>query len=322
MTFRYVSGVLAFCALLSLSDSLHAQDFPNRAVRIIVGISPEGSLRLMADKLQAEFGRPIVVEPRAGAAGEIALKAVAAADPDGYTLMYASSNTTLAKAMGTATVDIVEEFEPVALLGQSAFTMVINKDLPATTPQEFVALAKAKPGALNCGSTGVGTPGHLGCAMLNKMAGVDIVHVPYRNAAEGMNGLVSNQVQVLFSVSSAARPQIEGGAVRGLAVAVEEPTLLIPGLQTMQSFGFPGFIVKGWGVFVAPKGTPKPVIAKINAAIVRILQDPEVQSKMLQFGLAPGPAMTPEQVGSFMRSEVDRWNRTIDLTGVPRGRPQ
>ena len=311
---------LLFATVMGLPAAVQAQDYPNRPIRLILGPSPEATPRLIAERLHRELGQPVVVEPRLGAGGEIAAKSVSSADPDGYTLLYASSNFTLATAMQLGSFDFGKDFEPIARVGTSAYVLVVNPDLPVKTPEELIALVKSKPGELNCGSSGMATPGHLSCEMLKGMAGMDIVHVPFRNATASMNGLVANQVQLAVSVSTAARGQIESGAVRGLAVTTAEPSPLVPGLPALQTV-IPGFVVQGWGSFVAPKGTPRPIIDKLNAAIIKIIQDPEVNAKLLAGGLQPSPPHTPEDFGKFIHDEIARWNRTIDLANVRRGKP-
>jgi tripartite-type tricarboxylate transporter receptor subunit TctC len=299
-----------------------AQDYPTRAVRLIVGASPEATPRLIADSLHKQFGQPFVVEPRGGAGGDIAAKAVATAEPDGHTLLYASSNYTLATAMQLGSFDFAKDFLPIALVGTSAYALVVHPSVDAKTVPELIALAKAKPGELNCGSSGIATPGHLACEMFKAMAGVKIVHVPFREANSLMNGLVSGQVQLSFAVSTAARSQIQAGTVRGLAVTTATPSPLLPELQPIESFGLSGFVLNGWGSFMAPVGTPRPAIEKLNAGVVRAVQDPEIAEKLRNFGLQPAPAWNPEQFGDYVRSEIARWNRTIDMAGVQRGKPQ
>jgi tripartite-type tricarboxylate transporter receptor subunit TctC len=319
-TILQLTAALTLGTFLGATGIAQAQTYPDRPIRLILGPSPEATPRLIAERLHKELGQPVVVEPRLGAGGEIAAKAVSSADPDGYTLLYASSNFTLATAMQLGSFDFGKDFEPIARVGTSAYVLVVHPDLPAKTPTELIALAKAKPGQLNCGSSGMATPGHLSCEMLKSMAGMDVVHVPFRNAGAAMNGLVSNQVQLAVTVSTAARGQIEAGTIRGLAVTTAEPSGLVPGLPTLQTT-IPGFVVHGWGSFVAPKGTPKPVIEKLNATIIKILQDPEINAKLLTGGMQPSPPHTPEEFGAFIHAEIARWNRTIDIANIRRGKP-
>jgi tripartite-type tricarboxylate transporter receptor subunit TctC len=317
-----LGAAVALCGFAALTPAAYAQasDYPNKPIRLILGPSPEATPRLIAERLQKELGQALVVEPRLGAGGEIAAKTVSSSDADGYTLLYASSNFSLATAMQLGSFDFAKDFEPVALIGTSAYVLVVSPQTPAKTPQELIALAKAKPGTLNCASSGMATPGHLSCEMLKSMAGMDIVHVPFRNAGTAMNALVADQVQLGVTVSTAARGQIDAGAIRGLAVTTAEPSPLGPGLPALNTV-IPGFVVQGWGSIVAPKGTPKPIIDKLNAAVMRVLADPEINAKLFSWGLRPAPQHNPAWFGNFINSEIDRWNKTIDTAKVQRGKP-
>lgn len=319
---RLLGAAALIASVFGASAATLADDYPNRPVRIIVGASPEATPRLLADNLARLLGQPFVVEPRGGAGGDIAAKAVASADPDGYTLLYASSNYSLATAMHLGSYDFAKDFAHIALVGTSAYVLVANKDVPVNDVPELIALAKAKPSELNCGSSGIATPGHLSCEMFRAMTGAKVVHVPYRNANASMAGLIAGETQFTFAVSTAARAQIEAGAVRGLAVTTEDMFPLVPGLRPLQTMGLPGFVVKGWGSFMAPAGTPKPIIEKLNAAIMKTVQDPDIQEKLRNFGLQPAPPNSPEDFTAFVVSEIARWNRTIDATGVQRGKAQ
>lgn len=319
-TTRLWGAAAALVGLLSLASAACAETYPDRPIRVILGPTPEATPRLITERLQKILGQAVVLEPRLGAGGEVAAKVVSSADPDGYTLLYASSNFTLATALQLGSFDFGKDFEPIGLTGTSAYVLVTSPDLPVKTPADLIALAKAKPGELNCASSGMATPGHLSCEMLRSMAGMDIVHVPFRNAAASMNALMANQVQLAVTVSTAARGQIEGGTIRGLAVTTEEPSPLVPGLPALQAT-IPGFVVHGWGSMVAPKGTPKPIIDKLNAALMQVLQDPEVRDKLLFAGLQPAKKHSPEEFGAFIRAEIDRWNKTIDNAKVARGKP-
>jgi tripartite-type tricarboxylate transporter receptor subunit TctC len=314
------SGMAAILLAVAGGSPAPAQDYPNRAIRVVVGPSSEVTVRLIADRLHNVLGQAIIIENRAGGGGEVAAKSVSSSPPDGYTLLYATSSYTLNTALGYAGYDFVKEFEPIALFGITPFTLVVPPSLPVKNVQELIALAKSKPGELNCASSGVGTPPHLGCEMLNAMAGVKVVHVPYRNVNAAVNGMLSGQVQMLFSVSINAKPQIEAGTLRGLAVTTPKPSRIVPGLPTMDSV-IPGFIITGWGSLVAPAGTPKAVIDKLGAAVQKELKDPEFAQKVTASGQEPSGVETPEQFRAFIKEDIDRWNRVIDRAGVKRGRP-
>lgn len=299
-----------------------AQNYPNRTVRIIVGPSSDLSARVIAERLQQQLGQSFVVENRGGGGGEVAAKAVSSSDPDGYTLLYATSSYTLNTALQLATYDFVKDFEPVALLGISSFTLVVPPSLPAKTLGELITLAKEKPGSINCASSGVGTPAHLGCEMFGAMTGAKIAHVPFKDVNAAVNAMVSGYVQMLFAVSSNANPQVESGTLRGLAITTAERSKLYPKLPTMRESGLPEFIITGWGSIVAPAGTPKPVIDTLNKSIVGLLRDPDIRDRIAQTGQEPTDVEDPEQFAAFIRNDVDRWNRVIDQAGIKRGRPQ
>lgn len=314
---------LAMLGLLGLvcSASAVAQDFPSRAIRVLIGPSSDVTARLVADRLHRAMGQPVIIENRPGGGGEVAAKAVSAADPDGHTLLYATSSYTLNTALQLAGYDFVKEFEPISLLGISSFMLVVHPSVPARNLQELIALAKSKPGELNCASSGVGTPAHLGCEMFNAMAGVKTVHVPFRNVNDAVNAIVSGYVQMLFAVSVNARPQVESNVLRAIALTTENPSKMYPGIPTIHQSGIPGFIITGWGSLVAPAGTPKAVTEKLNAEVQKILKDPDSKMRVEQTGMEPSGVETTEQFRAFIASDIERWNRVIDRAGVKRGKP-
>jgi tripartite-type tricarboxylate transporter receptor subunit TctC len=297
-----------------------AAEFPSRTIRLIVGPSPDAITRIFADQMHKHWGQPVIVEPHPGAGGDIAAKAVTTAEPDGYTLLNATSSFPLNVAMHTATYDFVKDFEPIAMINASSFVLIVNKSLPVKSLKDLIALAKAKPGVLNCGSAGQGTPPHLACELFNKLAGVDTVHVPFREANASINSLLGDHIQFTFAVSAVARGQIQGNAVRALAVTTAEPSKLFPGIPTMAQAGLKGFEITGWGSFMAPAGTPRPIIDKLNAEIVREGQDKEVRALLANMGLDPPPAYSPAQFADFIKGNIAHWNQIIDTAGIARGR--
>ena len=222
-----------------------AQTFPNRPVKIIIGPSPDVFARIIAEHLQEAWGQPVVVESRPGGGGKIAVSAVTGAGADGYTLLFATPTYTLATAMKLANYDFAKDLAPVALTGLIAYTLVVNPDVPAKSVAELVALAKAKPGQINCASAGNGTVPHLACETFNKQAGVEVVHVPYRDVNSAMMGTVGGHVQMFVAVSTVAKQQIESGAVRGLAVTTAQRSTLMPQLPTLAESGYPQFVMPG-----------------------------------------------------------------------------
>lgn len=314
-------AALIALAVAGFAAGAQAQDFPNRTIRIIVGPSPDAIPRIFSDRMSKQWGTPVIVEPRSGAGGEIAAKAVASADPDGYTLLNATSSFTLNTAMQLATYDFVKDFEPVAMINLSFFVLVVNKSLPVSNLKELIAYAKSKPGELNCGSAGQGTPPHLACEMFNSLAGVKTVHVPFREANAAMNALIGNHVQMSFAVAPTVRGQVEGGTVKALALTAPQQSKLFPGVPTMAEAGLAGLEVTGWGSFMAPARTPKAVVDKLNAEIVRQVADPDVQKNLATLGLETPPSYSAEQFATFIKDDIARWNKIIDTAGVSRTKP-
>jgi tripartite-type tricarboxylate transporter receptor subunit TctC len=307
--------VSALVAILPLR-SAHGQDYPNRAIRIIVGPSPDIFSRIIAEHLQTAWGQPVVVEPRPGAGGKLAANAVATAVPDGYTLLFATPTYTLNTAMKLASYDLMQEFGPVAIMGLISYALVVHPSVPAKSVSELVAYAKAHPGKLNCASAGIGTVPHLACELLNKSAGIDIVHVPYRDVNSGIVATVGGVTQVFFGVSTNAKPQIDAGALRGLAVSTADRSLLLPNLPTMAEAGFPDFVMPGWGGLIAPAGTPKAVVDKLNREIQRALDRPELKQRMINVGMEPPPHYAPAQFREFIAGDIARWTKFVNAVGL------
>jgi len=294
----------------------HAQDFPTRHIRVIVGPGPDIVPRLLGPKMTDMLGQQIVVEPRPGAGGVIAAQTVAAAPADGYTLLQATASYTINTALQTSPLDLGRDFEPVVLATTSPFVLVVHPSVPAKTVGELIAYAKANPGKLNYASSGVGTPPHLAAELFKSMAGVDIVHVPFREANSALNAVVSGATQMMFSISSTAQSQISGGTVRGLAVTTQEASPLVPGLPPIAQAGLAGYEVVGWNGYVAPKGTPAPVIAKLSAAIAAGLADAELRQKLVTAGYQPVAKNSPEEFGAFIAADTAKWRDLVAKTNM------
>jgi len=297
-------------------DPVRAQDFPNRPIKLIVGPSPDVFSRIIGEHLQQAWGQPVVVEPRPGGGGKLAAAAVAGAEPDGHTLLFATPTYTLNAAMKLASYDLVKEFEPVSIIGVISYALVVHPSVPARSVAELVALAKARPGALNCASAGIGTVPHLACETLNKSAGVNVVHVPYRDVNSAMMGTVGGTVQMFVAVSTVARAQILSGTVRGLAVTTAQRSTLLADLPTMVESGYPDFVMPGWGGFLAPANTPKEIVEKLNGEMRRAVLKPDVQQRLLTVGMETPPAYAPAQVGDFIRNDVARWTQLVEAVGL------
>ncbi len=317
-----VVAAIATCALLAWSAPGRAQadDYPNHPVRIIVGPSPDVFARIVAEHLQEAWKQPVVIESRPGGGGKLAVAAVSGARPDGHTLLFATPTYTLATAMRVATYDFVKELHPAALMGMISYALVVHPSVPANSVADLVALAKQQPGKINCASAGYGTVPHLACEMFNKLAGVDVVHVPFKDVNSAMVGVIGNHVQMFVAVSTVAKQQIIAGTVHGLAVTGAQRSTLLPQLPTLAESGYPSFVMPGWGGLMAPAATPQPILDKINAEVQRALKDPKIAAKLLAVGIEPPPATTDAAV--FIKEDIARWTGFVDQIGLDKLKEQ
>src|SRR3954469_5475215 len=251
-----MKAMLRVAVLIFASACIHAQEFPSKPIRVIVGPGPDIVARIMGQKFTEAWGQQIVIDPRPAAGGVVAAEAVAKAPPDGYTLLLSSASYPINAALQIGTTDVIKDFSAVALAGSAPFILMVHPSLPVKTMDELIALAKKRPGQINFASSGTGTPPHLAGEMFKMAAGINLVHVPYKGAGQAMIDLVGGQVQMAFAIVSAAMPQVQAGKVRALGVSSPQPSPLAPDLPTLSQSGLRGFDVKGWNGFVAPAGTP------------------------------------------------------------------
>jgi tripartite-type tricarboxylate transporter receptor subunit TctC len=308
-------GVL-LTVLLTAGAPADAQDYPNRFIRVIVGPGPDIPARLFGPKMTEALGQQVVIEPRPGAGGVIAAQTIATAPPDGYSLLLATASYSINTALQTSPHDIRRDFAPVGMTTTTPFVLVVHPSVPAKTLQELIALAKAKPGELNYASSGIGTPPHLAGELFKSMAGLDIAHVPFREANSALNAVVSGAVQMMFSIASTAQPQIAAGTVRGLGVTTPQPSPLVPGMPSVAQSGLPGFEVVGWNGLVAPAGTPAAIIAKLNAALQRGLDDADLRTRLEAAGYEPAPHYTPQDFAKFIKADTDKWLDLVEKTNM------
>ena len=312
-----------FCRLLAVVGAMvlfwgtsSAEDFPTRYIRVIVGPGPDITIRLCGPKMAEALGQQIIIEPKPGAGGVIAAQTIAASPPDGYSLLLTTPSYTINTALGQMPLDLRRDFAPIALMTTSPFVLIVNSSLPVHNLAELIAYAKAHPGKLNYASAGIGTPPHLAGELFKSMAGLDIVHVPFREANSALASVISGNVQMAFSLSSIAVPQIASGAVRGIGVTSLTPSKLVPNLPAIAQSGLPGFEVLGWNGLVAPAGTPAPVIAKLNAALLHALDDGELRHRLEVAGYEPTAHNTPEEYGAFIKSDAEKWIGLVKKTGM------
>jgi len=302
-------------AALTLAGNGYAQTYPAKPIRFIVGPGPDARARVIGQKLTEAWGQPVIVDQRGGGGGTISAEAVARAAPDGYTLLLATGTHTINPSMYTLSYDMVRDFAPVTLLASTPFILAVHPSVPANSVAELIRLANAKPGALNYGSGGSGTPPHLATELFKTAAGIDIVPVPYKTLAAAITDLVAGQLQVMFTVGPAGLPQIRAGRLRGLAVSTAKRSAFAPDLPTVAESGLPGFDVFGWNGLLAPAGTPPSVVAKLQGEIARALQNPEVRERIAGFGFEP-VGNTPEEFGEFVKTDIARWAKVVKASGA------
>jgi tripartite-type tricarboxylate transporter receptor subunit TctC len=308
--------VIALAVLALMLGAAGAQDYPARPIRVIVGPGPDIVARLFGAKITDVLAAPVVVEPRPGAGGTIAAQAVASAPPDGYTLLLASASYTINTALQQSPLDLAKDFAAIGLVATVPFVLVVHPSLPVKNLAELIAYAKANPGKLNYASSGIGTPPHLAGELFKSMAGLDIVHVPFRDASSGLNAVVGGSVQMMFSVASTAQSQVSGGTVRAIGVTSLQPSRLAPEIPPLAQAGLSGFEVIGWNGFLAPRGTPPAILRTLNGALQRGLDDAELRNRLSAAGYEPAAPTTPEQFGRFIQSDTARWVALVERTNI------
>jgi tripartite-type tricarboxylate transporter receptor subunit TctC len=306
-------------ALPAVSRFAFAQAYPSRPVRIIVGFAAGGTAditaRLLGQWLSERLGQSFLIENRTGAGSSIAPEAVVRAAPDGYTLLLASTGNAInATFYDKLNYDFVSDIAPVASINRVALVMEVNPSLPAKTVAEFIANAKANPGKISYGSGGVGTTSHLSAELLKMMAGVDIIHVPYRGGAPALTDLIGGQVQMVFDPVASSIEYIRAGILRPLAVTTRERSVALSDVPTVADF-VPGYETSVWfGVGVA-KGTPTEVIERLNKAINEVLADPKMKARLADLGGTALPG-SPADFGKLIADETDKWGKVVKFAGA------
>ena len=318
--------IAAIAALLAVAApaAAPAQDWPNRPVTLIVPFAAGGAFDVMArvftPHLTQILGQQVIVENVGAAAGIVGTSRVAKATPDGYTVLFGTVGThaynpTLYKKLP---YNAVTDFAPVALVAEQPMVLLTRKDFPADTLQEFIAYVKANAAKLQYGSAGVGSTTHLGCALLNSAAGLEVTHVPYRGGGPVMADLIAGQVHYMCSNSAGALPQIAGGAIKGIALLARERSSLIPTLATAHEQGLTDFEAITWTGFFLPKGTPAEIVDKLNAATVQMMDTPALAERMHELGvtLVAPERRSPQYLASFVAREIEKWGAPIKAAGI------
>jgi len=312
-------GLGTFALGASSGRSAYAQGYPDRNVRWIVGAPPGGALdyvaRTLGQWLQDRLGKPFIIENRPAGGGNVAGEAVVQAAPDGYTLLLVSQSMTVYPSLYVSPkYDIRTDFSPIVLILELPLLMVVNPKFPAKTVPEFIAYAKANPGKINMASAGNGTTPHLAGELFNVMAGVKMVHVPYRGGAAAITDLLAGQVDVMFDFISNSIGLVRQGQLRGLAVTSLTRSDALPDLPTV-SDSVPNFEASTWVGFAAPKGTPTDIISLLNREVTAGLKDPAIEKKFNDLGAKPVGG-TPEEFGKFLAGDVEKWAKVVNFTGL------
>ena len=312
---RAVPLLLALAAL-----NVSAQGWPAKPVRAIVPVGAGSSTdivhRIVLEQVAEQLGQPMVVENRVGAGGTIGSAIVAKAHPDGYTLLASGAAHTIAPALyKSLPYDPLRDFSAVTLVGSVPNVLVLHPSVPAKTVKEFIAVAKARPGKLNFASTGNGTSQHLSAELFKFMAGLDMVHIPYKGTAPALTELVAGQVDLAFENMPALIPHIQAGRLRALAVTTTKRSAVMPELPTIAEAALPGYDASVWfGVF-APAGTPRPVVDRLHGEILKAMQTQDLKSRMIAMGTDVS-GMGPDDFSAYVRKEIPKWANLVKAAGV------
>ncbi|MFJ1302071.1 Bug family tripartite tricarboxylate transporter substrate binding protein [Pseudomonadota bacterium AL_CKDN230030165-1A_HGKHYDSX7] len=317
---RVVSGLAAgVISAFALSATAQAA-YPDKPVRVVVGFSAGGTTdviaRIMAKELTQELGQSFVIENKPGGGSNIATDYVARATPDGYTVLFVAVTSAINQTLyKNVNFDLTKDFTPVALGAKVPNVLVINPQVPVKSVQELVDYAKKNPGKLAFASSGSGTSIHMAGELFKQRAGIDVLHVPYKGSAPAITDLIGGQVQFMFDNMPSSWPHVQSGKLRALAVTTTDRSKSAPDLPTMQESGFEKFDVSSWFGMIAPAGTPPEVIEKLNAAMNKALDKPEVIKAYESLG-AVGQKTTPAEFGAFIKSEVEGWAPVVKTSGA------
>jgi tripartite-type tricarboxylate transporter receptor subunit TctC len=317
-----LAAIVVAAFAVAATDTQAADNFPSRAVQMIIPFAAGGPTdivgRIMSAKMGEILGQTFIVEDKSGAGGNIGAEAVAKAAPDGYTLLFATVSTNainpgLYKHMP---YDAVKDFAPVARVGVTPTLLMVNPSIPATDVKSLVALLKANPGKYNYGSSGVGSILHLCGEEFKAMVGVDIVHVPYKGSAPMDTDLMGGQISMAFDATPTALPLSMSGKVHALGAGMLKRLPAMPDLPTLDEQGLKGYECYTWNSILAPAGTPKPIVDKLNAAANKALADPQVIDSLKKTGVDPTPGSTPETTADFVKTELAKWAPIIKASGA------
>ena len=315
-----LSRVLLSAVLTLLAAQAPAQSYPVKPVRVLVGFPPGAGVdittRLFMPELGKAFGQPFVVDNRPGAAGNIAAEIAAKTPPDGYSLLSASAPIVMSQALySKPNFNLERDFDPIGMMASAPFILVVHPSLPARSLKEFIALAKSKPGQMAFASTGNGSTPHLSMEMLKSQAGINLVHIPYKGTPQAVIDLLSGQVQAMFANTLSVLPQVKAGRLRSLAISSAKRSAAAPELPTVAESGLPGYESGTWFALLAPAGTPRDIITRLNAELGKIVASADMKAKLLDQGADP-VTMNPEQIRAFLKNELVKWTKVVKTVGI------
>ena len=309
----------AVAAAVFVATGAAAQQYPIKPITIIVsgaaGSSPDLVARTIAQKLNEAWRQPVIVDARPGAGATIGAEMVAKAAPDGYTLLLHAASHIIAPSMYKLSYDTIRDFAGISRLVFVPNLLVVHRTVPAKNAKELITLAKSKPGVLNYSTSGSGTPSHLAGEMFKTLAGINIVHVPYKGSPQAMTALLSGEAGMSFSPVPLVLPHAKTGKLKILGVTTARRSKIVPEIPTIAESGLPDYEVTQWYGMQAPAATPRPIIAKLNAEVQAILGKPDVVDKLSALGAEPAPT-TPEALDAYVQSEVARWGKAVKASGA------
>jgi len=317
----YVLGSLFACILGAfVALPAAAQDYPSRAVRIIVPYSPGGPAdiyaRVLGERMDKSFGQPFVIENRVGGGAVIGTDAVAKSAPDGYTLLMMSNTHAVNETLlPKKPYMLMRDLAAVAPVNYSELLLVVHPSVQATNVKELIALAKAKPGVLNYASSGPGTPYHMAGELFKYMAGVDIVHIPHKGSAGARTSIMGGQVDLMFDAITTMAQNAKAGKVRALATTGDKRSTVTPELPTVSEAGVPGYEAPIWLGVMAPKATPRPIIDRLNGEIRKIVAAPDIKEAWARQGASP-MSMSPDEFDSYLHAEIEKWGKVVKASGM------
>lgn len=311
---------LIVTGLAVLAAPAAAQTWPTKPVKIVVPFGPGGPAdvyaRIVAQGLTETFKQQFIIDNKPGAGALIGTEVVAKAAPDGHTLLMMSNTHTVNETLfAKRPYDLMRDLIPVAPVNSSDLVMVVHPSVPAKTLQEFVALAKAQPGKLTYASSGPGTPYHMAGELFKSMSGTDILHIPHKGSAEARNDVMGGHVQMMFDAVTAMKGSIDAGEVRALATTGLQRSSVMPNVPTVNESGVPGYEATIWLGIMAPTGTPKEIVDKLNAEIAKIIATPAIREAWAKQGAVP-MTMTPDQFGAYLKQDIEKWAKVIKTAGI------